>query len=246
MTQAEALDLLQSRRLTIDPRTIMFMLVGANLVALSPHSPQPLVYALLVMVVILLATTNRRTFTVGFTVATLIFAGLSSLAHTSITNPVIVVVIFLSYYLLRFAVVFGTGSYLFFTTQPTELIAALRTLHFPNFLLIPLAVMLRFLPTIAKEGRHIMESMKIRHIFPTTASALIHPIKAVEYLVVPLISSSLRIGEDLSASALLRNLGGHKHPTSIAVLGFRLPDALVIAYTLAVLVAWIAWGLPWL
>lgn len=234
-------DLFLGRKLILDPRTVTVVLITANVVALSPHSPFPLVVSLAVVIVALLLCTKRYLPVSRYLGALVIFAALLGLGYLKDTGPIAATLGLIGYYFFRFAVLFGAGMFLLYSSTPTELIAALRRLHLPNFLLIPLAVMMRFIPTIMGEGRHILDSMRLRRVLDSSWKVLLHPIKAIEHLVVPLMSSALRIGEDLSASALLRGLGTTKHPTTISYLGFKVADAFVIIICLAEVGLWIYW-----
>ena len=49
-----------------------------------------------------------------------------------------------------------------------------------------------------------------------------------EYRIVPLMTCCVKIGEELSAAALTRGLGGTVHRTNICKIGFHIQDILVI------------------
>ena len=57
---------------------------------------------------------------------------------------------------------------------------------------------------------------------------------ALRHGVLPLIASSLRTGDELAASALLRGLGAQRQPTSVVQLHLKAID--VVAITIVVLV----------
>ncbi|HTY33702.1 energy-coupling factor transporter transmembrane component T [Mycobacterium sp.] len=92
------------------------------------------------------------------------------------------------------------------TTTPTEFTAALRAARISQAIAVSGAVMPRFLPTITADARAIRDAMRLRGIGRTSVM-LRHPIRSIEYFTVPLIASSLRVAEDLSAAALLRGQG---------------------------------------
>ena len=64
-----------------------------------------------------------------------------------------------------------------------------------------------------------------------------NPTALLEYRVIPLMISVVKIGDELSAAALTRGLGGLKHRTSIAAIGFTAYD-LIIALLSAGLLVW--------
>ena len=61
----------------------------------------------------------------------------------------------------------------------------------------------------------------------------------LEYRLVPMMTSSVRIGEELSASALTRGLGAPRKRTNICKIGFRAQDRILLCLCLAVFVFWI-------
>ncbi len=102
--------------------------------------------------------------------------------------------------------------------------AACDRMHMPQAVEIPLVVMLRYFPAIAEDYRQIAAAMRMRSSNTTT-----NPISAIESCLVPLLVSAVRGGEDLSASALVRGLGGPVARTNIHEARMRVRDWIVIA-----------------
>ena len=63
-----------------------------------------------------------------------------------------------------------------------------------------------------------------------------HPVLSIGWFTVPVIASTLRVGDDLSAAALLRGLGSHRRPTCRVPLHLGRSDLLWVGIG-AVLVA---------
>ena len=63
--------------------------------------------------------------------------------------------------------------------------------------------------------------------------------QVLEYQLVPMMTSTVRIGEDLSASALTRGLGGPIRRTNICRIGFRLQDYVLLAGCVFTVAVWI-------
>ncbi len=106
------------------------------------------------------------------------------------------------------------------TTKVSEFIAAMERLHVTQKITIPFAVMFRFFPTVAEEYRSIQYAMKMRGVGIRRG-----PIAMLEYRLVPLIVSVVKIGDDLSAAAMTRGLGGGGKRTNCCRIGFHLWDA---------------------
>lgn len=63
-----------------------------------------------------------------------------------------------------------------------------------------------------------------------------NPTALLEYRVIPLMMSVVKIGDELSAAALTRGLGGLKHRTSIAAIGFTAYDLIIALLSVGLLV----------
>ena len=90
-------------------------------------------------------------------------------------------------------------------------------------------------PTIGAEWKSIRRAMGMRGIRLGGVRAG----EVVEYQLVPMITSTVRIGEDLSAAALTRGLGAPIKRTNICRIGFRVQDLILLIICLAVVVMWI-------
>lgn len=118
------------------------------------------------------------------------------------------------------------------TTTVSEFVAAMERVHIPEQITIPMAVMFRFFPTVMEEWRAINDAMRMRGI--RWAGGKIGAM--LEYRLVPMLLCSVNIGDELSAAALTRGLGGPVHRTNICELGFRLQDIVLLLLCLAGLV----------
>ena len=137
--------------------------------------------------------------------------------------------------LTRFVVTIVMGEYLLSTTSVSEFISAMERLHMPQTITIPMSVMIRLFPTIGAEWKSILRAMGMRGIgIGGVRAGLI-----LEYQIVPMITSSVRIGEELSASALTRGLGAPVKRTNICRIGFRFQDFLVLLICVTVMAIWI-------
>lgn len=126
--------------------------------------------------------------------------------------------------LLRFLPCMMMGSYVISTTTVSEFTAAMLRMRLSEKIIIPLSVMFRFFPTVLDEFRFINAAMKMRGIrFGHVGFA-----RLIEYRMVPLMTCCAKIGEELSAAALTRGLGGQVKRTNICEIGFRAQDYVVL------------------
>lgn len=61
------------------------------------------------------------------------------------------------------------------TTKVSEFLSAMNQIHAPKKLVIPLAVMLRYIPTIQEDWHFIKDAMRMRDVSPTPAGFLKNP-----------------------------------------------------------------------
>ena len=76
-------------------------------------------------------------------------------------------------------------SFLIKTTRISQLIAALSALHLPLFVIIPLSVMLRFIPTVQEEWDGVRKAMAFRGISLEPGAVIRAPFKTIEYILIP-------------------------------------------------------------
>lgn len=135
----------------------------------------------------------------------------------------------------RFLPAYLMGAYVIRTTKVSEFKAAMERIHMPDALTIPMCVMFRFFPTVREEWESIGAAMKMRRIGPGGLKTG----KMLEYRLVPMLTCSAKIGEELSAAALTRGLGLSKKRTNICRIGFGAADILIFVLLLAAAGWWI-------
>jgi energy-coupling factor transporter transmembrane protein EcfT len=111
-------------------------------------------------------------------------------------------------------------------TKISEWLAALQKIHVPTFLLVPLAVLFRFFPTLIRDSKSIRQAMRFRG-FAHGWSYVRHPLQTVEYFLIPLLMSAENTATELSATALVRGLSAENPHTSVYPLRLKLADYVV-------------------
>ena len=104
----------------------------------------------------------------------------------------------------RFAPGIMVGAFLVASTSVSDFLAAMKRMRVSEKILIPLSVIFRFLPTIGEENAAIRDAMRMWGI----RFGGKHPGRMLEYRLVPLLMSIVKIGDERSAAALTRGLGG--------------------------------------
>jgi len=122
-----------------------------------------------------------------------------------------------------------TAWYVVRTTKIGEFVSAMQKMHVPDGITISLAVVMRFFPTIKEEYASIRDAMKMRGIMLGGGNA----IRMIEYRMIPLLFSCVNIGDELSAAAITRGLGGKVKRTSVETLKMGPADHLLAALSTA-------------
>lgn len=121
---------------------------------------------------------------------------------------------------LRFLPGVLAGMYLVSTTTVSEFMSAMERMHMPQQITIPLSVMFRFFPTVMEEASSINKAMGMRDI----RFGGVKDFQMIEYRLIPMMTCSVKIGQELSAASLTRGLGGPTKRTNICKIGFGFWD----------------------
>ncbi|MBR3555400.1 MAG: energy-coupling factor transporter transmembrane protein EcfT [Oscillospiraceae bacterium] len=227
----------EHRRSFLDPRTkltLVLLLAVFVMGGLGGDALKPIKIALAVLpFLLLLAEKQWKRFLRGLAMLVLGYALL--LVMPVLPGALGYFALFCGGILTRFVVTVVMGEYLIATTTVSEFISAMEHLHMPQAITIPMSVMFRLFPTIGEEWKSIRRAMRMRGIRPGSAGA----IQVLEYQLVPMMTSTVRIGEELSASALSRGLGGPMRRTNVCRIGLRAQDAVLLIGSLFVIAVWI-------
>ena len=128
------------------------------------------------------------------------------------------------FFLERTSIFFVMGNWMATKLRISDFSTALQNMHSPKGAIITLAVVFRYLPTVSDEFRSIKNTMKLRGIGLTFKNIILHPIKTGEYAIVPLIIRSMKIADELAASAMTRGLDLETKRTSYREIRLRLKD----------------------
>ena len=225
----------------LDPRTKLLTITVCNMLAMGAFPSKVLWIIVALATLLLLIDASLRavaTYATGIAIAAVLYTA-PLLPHNSVTGWIIATSALVGYWLARIGTCIALAYWMITSTTVSELITAFRQLHAPRAFIIPLAVVFRFIPVAFQEFRGVLEALALRGF---SGSALwLHPVRTAEKLIVPVLSASARIADDLAAAALIRGLGAPGTPTSVVRLRFSLVDALTIAVVAAITV-YAFWG----
>ncbi|CVI64930.1 Energy-coupling factor transporter transmembrane protein EcfT [Clostridiales bacterium CHKCI001] len=119
------------------------------------------------------------------------------------------------------------GGILVGTTQASEFMAALNHMHIPKNVVVPVTVMLRYIPMIQEDWGYIKDSMKLRDVAPSLKGLIKNPSQTVECIYVPLMMAASKMADEISAAAVTRGIENPKPRTCVKQIHFCVQDIIV-------------------
>lgn len=119
----------------------------------------------------------------------------------------------------------------------SEITMALERMRLPRGIILSIAVMFRYFPAIKEDFFVIIDSMKLKGLYTSKRSALLHPIRTMEFIIVPMLFKSLRTAEELSCAALIKGIENTGKKTSYFDVRLRSVDLIFSFAVLAILTA---------
>ena len=208
----------------LDPRTVLgivFIFITLGLAINKPLSS----HILLLICNIYLITSKAYRECVLYSVIYIIIAGLMFYIYHIPNTTLALTIVSISYFVQKFVIAVMMIEFLKRKTSMPYVISAMQTMKFPNAVAIPFIVILRYMPTLREDYGYLKDSLKIRGIRTSGIEFLIHPIRSLEFMIVPILFRSIRVAEELSTSVLLRGIENYKNRTNIYPLKFTKIDA---------------------
>ena len=127
------------------------------------------------------------------------------------------------------------------TTRVGEFLSAMARLHVPKKLTIPIAVMLRYLPTIREDWHYIKDAMRLRDVSPTFWGFLKAPAMTINCIYVPLLTAASKAADELSIASVTRGIENPKPRTCLVSIRMQAVDYISMVLFAAFLAAEIVW-----
>lgn len=224
MQQELLLSVDTSTYVKLDPRTKLLLLLLINAVLLGSTSTYFIELTTAAIPLFLLIVSKKAK-------ASVFYAGVYAMATLadaflipSTQGIVNIVIVMMSGIIYRMVPGLVMGYYLISTTKVSEFVAAMEKMHVTQKIVIPFSVMFRFFPTVMEEAGSINDAMRMRGVGFGTGVFMKNPMALLEYRMVPLLMSAVKIGEELSAASLTRGLGSPEKRTNICKIGFDVWD----------------------
>lgn len=230
-----SLEFLNKPLVWLDPRTKLLAMFTVGFVAFQGV---PLGLEIVLFLLAFLLIVNSRQFKLGirfavfFTVLILVDLFIAPLTSGVVSVIVITLLRICRMYIPIILIFIFTVN----TTTVSEFVASFERMKVSSKFTIPFSVMFRFFPTLAEEYSSIKDAMVFRGIGLSFERFIKHPIKTFEYIIVPLLMSSMTIAEELSAAALSRGLDHNSKRTSVTKVGLRALDYFVMVFCIAFMI----------
>ena len=115
------------------------------------------------------------------------------------------------------------------TTKINEFLSAMNKARISSRVVIPMAVMLRYIPTIREDWHYIKDAMRLRGVSPSLGGFLKNPAMTIECLYFPLLIAASKAADELSIAAVTRGIENPHPRTCIVQIHFRIKDICIIA-----------------
>ena len=192
----------------LDPRTKLFMVFVVSLIAMM-SATTPVLWVIRIIItlipIVLLILEKKYSSALRFFLAYGI-ALVLLLFFISENSEGIIASLLIGYcgIVVQFMPALITAWYVIRTTKIGEFMSCMQKMHIPDGIAVSLAVVMRFFPTIKEEYSSINDAMRMRGVMLGGGNVL----RMFECRMIPLLFSCVNIGEELSAAAITRGLGG--------------------------------------
>ena len=192
----------------LDPRSKLAVFIVACLSAFSGLThPQEFALLALCVAVTLLCGKWKRAFYTCLVFALMFLCDALLVPQLS---GVLQNLVMLACHFLRFILPLLTAFYVVTNTSKIgEYISAFTRMRLPDEMIIPMAVMFRFVPTIQEEWQTVNQALRLRGMALTWKNSLRRPLQMMEYMLVPFLLQCSVIVDEMSAAVMAR--GFHKN-----------------------------------
>jgi energy-coupling factor transport system permease protein len=212
-------------KLSLDPRTKLFILVLINLLVFFTPSlrAERACMGIITALAFLMGAYRQALRGLGIYALMMGALRLCGLVPGFIASVLSMMVICFR----KMVPIFAFASAMIATTRVGDLVSALQKMGVPRCIIIPFAITLRFFPTAREEFSCIRDAMKLRGIGLNIRNLAARPLTVLESVLVPLMLQSANLADELSAAALTRGIDREGKRSSLRVLRLGPPDWIV-------------------
>lgn len=114
-------------------------------------------------------------------------------------------------------------------TKVNQFMAAMNRLGISDRIVIPLAIMLRYMPVVRDDWLHIKDAMRMREISPSLTGLLKQPMLTLECIYVPMIMNAAKAADELTIAALTRGIDDPVPHTCMEEVCIGIADIILLA-----------------
>ena len=140
-------------------------------------------------------------------------------------------------HILRFMLPLLASFYVVTKTSTVgEYISAFMAMRLPGEVIVPLAVMFRFVPTVQEEWNAINQAMRLRGLAPNWKNILLRPLDMMEFMLVPFLLQCSNIVDEMSAAVMARGFDKNHPRTSYIEVKMKILDWCMVMVALGLTV----------
>lgn len=214
----------------LDPRTKLFLFLASTVVSLNLYGITSMVVYCVLLCGLLALCGKPGTALKAFIVFAVIayFRSCMETQGTGSMGVVMILQALATIFMFMFPVIISLVM-LVQTTRISQFLAAFQAMHLPAAATIPVAVLFRFIPAVQDEWNGIRKAMAFRGIRTDVVSVVRAPLKTIEYMLVPMLFSSINVMEELAAAAEARGLDAEHERSSYEQVRLGPADYVVLA-----------------
>ncbi|AMD17210.1 cobalt ABC transporter permease [Methanobrevibacter sp. YE315] len=213
----------------LDPRTKIIILVVLSFMVFNDVSLY--ISGILVLIpFICLFFTNHKKSAWLYIAVYLLAKYIQIFILPTATGLMAIILITFSYTASRMLPILMMGYYTITTTKVSEFIASMEKSNIPRYVIIPVSVVFRYIPSVYEEIKSITNAMKMRG-FGLNIKSLKNPLKLIEFYMIPILISAVKTADELSAASLTRGLSNPEPRTHLLQVKLTKLDYSLIAIT---------------
>ncbi len=214
--------------LKLDPRTKLVILLATMFFSLRNLSLMPAIICIAFLGLLIFLEGQGFTsvkYCLVCLIFLLIFNGVAGRGNDSSINMICTAIMIMIKFLCPITMALALFTK---TTKMADLISAFQKMHLPTTFVIPFIVMIRFMPTVSDEWDSIKKAMLFRGIKFNLRNLLFKPAQTIEYILVPLLFSSMSLMDELASSAMARGLDSNNRRSTYSIVKMKLRDYLIL------------------
>lgn len=203
-----------NKKMKLDPRTALFLLGISNVTAFLQDNSW-LEISWIILLILLLTYTGHAISGVKWFVIYIAILGLQYYILPVAPKTIAMCFTIFANYSRRMIPCLLVGAIIIKNISLREMVAGFRKMHFPEKIIVPISVTIRYFPAIKEEVGHIHEAMVLRYILISDR---------IEAMVVPVMLSATETAEELSQAAVTRGIENPNRKTSGVLLHMKMID----------------------